>query len=95
MPICGGNWNNTSNAGVFNVYLNNPRTSANGNIGFRSALLSYARTGQFKDCRQCERFKGVYFRSDRVEGEKWFYSCVGRAVPVETHKAGDTYGGRK
>lgn len=48
-----------------------------------------------KDCRQCERFKGVYFRSDRVEGEKWFYSCVGRAVPVETHKAGDTYGGRK
>ena len=61
----------------------------------RQALLSYARTGQFKDCRQCERFKGVYFRSDRVEGEKWFYSCVGRAVPVETHKAGDTYGGRK
>lgn len=43
---------------------------SNGNIGFRSALLSYARTGQFKDCRQCERFKGVYFRSDRVEGEK-------------------------
>nr|DAK19156.1 MAG TPA: hypothetical protein [Caudoviricetes sp.] len=27
--------------------------------------------------------------------KKWFYSCVGRAVPVETHKAGDTYGGRK
>lgn len=70
LPICGGNWNNTSNAGVFNVNLNNPRTNANGNIGFRSALLSYARTGQFKDCRQCERFKGVYFRSDRVEGEK-------------------------
>jgi hypothetical protein len=95
LPICGGNWNNTSNAGVFNVNLNNPRTNANGNIGFHSALLSYARTGQFKDCRQCERFKGVYFRSDRVEGEKWFYSCVGRAVPVETHKTGDTYGGRK
>lgn len=95
LPRCGGSWGNTSNAGVFNVNLNNPRTNANGNIGFRSALLSYARTGQFKDCRQCERFKGVYFRSDRVEGEKWFYSCVGRAVPVETHKAGDTYGGRK
>lgn len=28
MPICGGNWNNTSNAGVFNVNLNNPRTNA-------------------------------------------------------------------
>lgn len=95
LPICGGGWFSASSAGVFFVNLNNPRTNANGNIGFRSALLSYARTGQFKDCRQCERFKGVYFRSDRVEGEKWFYSCVGRAVPVETHKTGDTYGGRK
>ena len=95
LPICGGGWFSASSAGVFFVNLNNPRRSASGYVGFRSALLSYARTGQFKDCRQCERFKGVYFRSDRVEGEKWFYSCVGRAVPVETHKTGDTYGGRK
>lgn len=43
MPICGGNWNNGSNAGVFNVNLNNPRSNANSHIGFRSALLSYAR----------------------------------------------------
>lgn len=43
LPNCGGNWNNTSNAGVFNVNLNNVRGNANGNIGFRSALLSYAR----------------------------------------------------
>ena len=83
-PICG-----------FLPLATEEKNICNGNIGFRSALLSYARTGQFKDCRQCERFKGVYFRSDRVEGEKWFYSCVGRAVPVETHKTGDTYGGRK
>lgn len=43
MPICGGNWNNGANAGVFNVNLNNPRSNANSNIGFRSALLSFCR----------------------------------------------------
>ena len=84
MPICGGNWNNTSNAGVFNVNLNNPRTNANGNIGFRSALLSYARN-----------LKESISAPTVWKEKKWFYSCVGRAVPVETHKAGDTYGGRK
>ena len=31
----GGNWNNGSNAGVFNVNLNNPRSNSNSNIGFR------------------------------------------------------------
>lgn len=35
----GGNWNNTSNAGVFMLNLNNPRTNTNSNIGFRSAVL--------------------------------------------------------
>ena len=49
MPIAGGNWNNGANAGVFNVNLNNPRTNANGNIGFRSALLSYARICRLMD----------------------------------------------
>ena len=43
LPICGGNWNNGANAGVFNVNLNNPRSNSNSNIGFRSALPSYAR----------------------------------------------------
>lgn len=32
----GGNWNNTSNAGVFYLNLNNARSNANNNIGFRS-----------------------------------------------------------
>lgn len=40
LPIRGGNWNNTSNAGVFNVNLNNSRAIVNSNVGFRSALLS-------------------------------------------------------
>jgi len=34
----GGNWNNGTNAGVFNLNANNSRTNANTNIGFRSAL---------------------------------------------------------
>ena len=37
LPICGGDWSNTSNAGVFSVYLGNPRSSSDTNIGFRSA----------------------------------------------------------
>lgn len=32
-----GNWNNTSNAGVWNVNLNNYRTNSNNNVGLRLA----------------------------------------------------------
>jgi hypothetical protein len=35
--ISGGNWNNTSNAGVWALNLNNNRTNSNNNVGFRSA----------------------------------------------------------
>ena len=35
LPIRGGNWNNTANAGVFALNLNNPRSNVNTNIGFR------------------------------------------------------------
>ena len=38
VAIRGGNWNNTSNAGVFNLNLNNPRSNTNDNNGFRAAL---------------------------------------------------------
>lgn len=37
LPICGGRWLNTSSAGVFYVYLGNPRSDSNASIGFRSA----------------------------------------------------------
>lgn len=40
----GGNWNNTSNAGVFYANGNNPRSNVNTNIGFRSALPSNVRS---------------------------------------------------
>jgi retron-type reverse transcriptase len=37
-PIRGGNWNNGANAGPSALNLNNPRSNANNNIGFRPAL---------------------------------------------------------
>ena len=40
LPRCGGNWYNTSDAGVFFVGLNYPRTNANGSVGFRSAFVN-------------------------------------------------------
>lgn len=35
-PLSGGNWNNSSNAGVWYLNLNNSRSNSNNNIGFRS-----------------------------------------------------------
>ena len=35
---CGGNWSNTSNAGVFNRNLNNNRTNSNNNVGGRDCF---------------------------------------------------------
>lgn len=37
LPLCGGDWGNTSYAGVFGVNLNLPRSNSGTNIGFRSA----------------------------------------------------------
>lgn len=36
--IAGGNWNNTTNAGVWAVNLNNTRTNSNNNVGGRADL---------------------------------------------------------
>lgn len=36
-PFCGGGWAYPSNAGVFGVYLNYPRSHSGANVGFRSA----------------------------------------------------------
>ena len=35
-PLSGGNWNNSSNAGVWALNWNNSRSNSNDNIGFRS-----------------------------------------------------------
>ena len=71
LPICGGNWNNGANAGVFNVNLNNPRSNSNSNIGFRSALLSYAGlVGRSWTSCQCERIKEPISTLGSNAGEK-------------------------
>ena len=38
LPLRGGNWNNGALSGVFALNLNNLRSNANSNIGFRPAL---------------------------------------------------------
>lgn len=53
----GGNWNNTSNAGVFYANGNNPRSNYNTNIGFRPALVSTVKNSTLKGKRN-ERSKG-------------------------------------
>ena len=39
LPFRGGSFLNTSNAGVFALNLNEPRSYSDHNIGFRSALF--------------------------------------------------------
>lgn len=56
LPIRGGNWNNGSNAGLGALNLNNARSNANSNIGFRPALDN-ARSEHFTECRQCNNEK--------------------------------------
>lgn len=40
-PISGGNWNNSSNAGVWTLNLNNVRTNSNNNMGFRADSMPH------------------------------------------------------
>lgn len=48
----GGNWDNTSNAGVFTLNLNNAPTNTNSNIGFRCArYVSASRRCLREQCR--------------------------------------------
>lgn len=51
-PLRGGNWNNGSNAGLGTLNLNNGRSNANSNIGFRPALDD-ARNNHPTGCCQC------------------------------------------
>lgn len=58
LPIRGGNWNNGANAGASALNLNNPRSNANGNIGFRAALAPQARSRALKGRGQRTGQKG-------------------------------------
>jgi hypothetical protein len=65
-PISGGNWNNTSNAGVWAFNLNNVRGNSNNNVGFRSDSVSRPHIRQLKSgtkggaFRQSLTAKSVY-----------------------------------
>lgn len=39
-PIAGGNWNNSTNAGVWTLTLNNVRDNSNNNVGCRADSVS-------------------------------------------------------
>ena len=41
VPIRGGNWDNTSNAGVGYVNLNNVRSNSNNNVGVRDLVEDF------------------------------------------------------
>lgn len=41
LPLRGGNWNNGSNAGLFALNLNNPRSNVNTNVGFRPDCIAF------------------------------------------------------
>ncbi|MCU8190152.1 RNA-directed DNA polymerase [Vibrio vulnificus] len=58
-PIRGGNWNNGSNAGLGALNLNNARSNANSNIGFRPALDN-ARSNHPTECCQCNYEKDAF-----------------------------------
>lgn len=88
MPLCGGAWNSGTNAGVFNINLNNVRTNANSNIGFRSALLSMPELNILRNIQQRERIKEpISAPLSEMAGEKWQCLCVGIAALEETNKS--------
>lgn len=63
MARCGGNWRNGSNAGVFNVNLNDTRSNSNANYGFRSALPSMSDAADLRGMQSALRCKGFYIRA--------------------------------
>lgn len=60
MPIVGGSYNNTGNAGPSALNLNNPRSNVRTNIGFFSAY-PFSQTGKFTDFSQCKKGKRDLF----------------------------------
>ena len=59
LPFRGGNWNNAAGAGVFALYLNNPRTNSNANVGFRAASPPPPDTQSLRTLFQCRGDKGI------------------------------------
>jgi hypothetical protein len=73
-PISGGNWNNTSNAGVWALNWNNARGNSNDNVGFRSDSGS-PRTG-----KPDGGTKGGVFRHGQNRAKSWCIRLSGRLI---------------
>lgn len=77
-PIVGANWNNSSNAGVWALNLNNVRANANNNVGGRADSGS-SRSLQ----RQGETKGGVFWRPGKPAAKSIFMRPSGRAFGFE------------
>ena len=72
---CGGNYNNSSNAGVFYANGNNARTNTNTNISFRAAypIVRYCTP---MGCNQHKGIRDLTLSLARTGVE--MFSCVNR-----------------
>ena len=62
-PLLGGNWNNSSNAGVWAVNFNNSRTNSNNNVGSRAVIWSITRQSRGLTGPQACRSRGALVRA--------------------------------
>ena len=64
-PIVGGNWNNSSNAGVWAMNVNNNRTNSNNNADSRSVIWGFnaARQSRGPKGLQACRARGALVRA--------------------------------
>jgi len=81
-PIVSANWNNSSNAGVWALNLNNVRTNANNNVGGR------ADSGSPRGSQEQGGTKvGAFWRSGRPAAKSIFIRPSGRAMRLEGRAA--------
>jgi hypothetical protein len=81
-PIVSANWNNSSNAGVWALNLNNVRSNANNNVGGRAdsgSLRIRQRKGGTKG--------GAFWRSGQPGAKSIFIRSSGRAMRLEGRAA--------
>ncbi len=74
MPLRGGGYNTTLQAGVFALNLNNRRSISNGNVGFRAALPSKSDTYALRGISQYRGIKGF---ASVPQGRK-YNPCISR-----------------
>lgn len=69
IPIAGGNWNNGANAGLFKLNLNNARSNANSNIGFRAASPGTSVVYVLRDIFQYARIRASIPLAEIIESK--------------------------